>query len=846
MHQFRLALLALVCPSLATGTLWAQSAPPPRITVVMPPGAKAGATVDFTVTGQELNNVEGLYFSFPGARVEVLAAADAPKDPKAKTKGGKAPAVMNRKFRVAIPGNAPLGTHDLRVVTKGGVSNPRAFVVGDLDEVVEKETNDDVPVAHRIELNTTVSGVISTPTDVDYFVFTGRKGQRVVVSCLTTSVDSKLPALVQVFSSDAAARQLGFSRGYANNDAVADALLPADGDYYIRVCSFTYTQGGPDYFYRLSVGTAPWIDAVFPPLVEAGRGTKVTVHGRNLPGGVLDPKATLDERPLEKAVVAVKAPGDPLGDPLAPQRLAFRGFVPPPSALLDGFEHRLRNDAGVSNPALVGIARGALVIDNDANDSLAQAQDVPTPCEIGGRVEKKGDRDCYRFRAGNGQVLSIELFADRLGSAMDMEFTVHNAKGDKLADQDDNPDILAPQLFNRSDDPPRLRFTAPADGVYTLVVSSKEAFLNYGPRHVYTVRIGPDEPDFRVIAMPMSNFQIDSVVLGQTGHQGFTIFVGRSGGFTGDVTIAAEKLPKGLTMRPQVIAGNQKQAAAVISAAADAPPYVGPIRLMAAATIGGKKISREVRAASITWSVNQQQQNTPTVTRLDRELIVAVRDKAPYTLAAEKTQFTVPQGNRISIPLQVTANDYKGNVQITALALPTGMALQPVTIGSGQKGTINLDSKTTVLPGNYTVVLRGQTQPPPPNQQPKPGAPRNIVQTAPPIAVTIVPKQLAKVAAPQNNPKIKAGGQTEVVIKIARQFGYDGPFKVEIDPKATKGIAASAVTIKAGADEAKLMLSAAPGTPAGSNASVTVRVTAMFNDTLPVVHEAKFSVAIVK
>jgi hypothetical protein len=32
----------------------------------------------------------------------------------------------------------------------------------------------------------------------------------------------------------------------------------------------------------------------------------------------------------------------------------------------------------------------------------------------------------------------------------------------------------------------------------------------------------------------------------------------------------------------------------------------------------------------------------------------------------------------------------------------------------------------------------------------------------------------------------------------------------------------------------------------GSNPSVTVRVTAMFNDTLPVVHEAKFNVAIVK
>ena len=121
-------------------------------------------------------------------------------------------------------------------------------------------------------------------------------------------------------------------------------------------------------------------------------------------------------------------------------------------------------------------------------------------------------------------------------------------------------------------------FTAPADGAYTLVVSSKEAFLTYGPRYLYTVRIAPEEPDFRVVAMPMSNFQTDSVVVGQAGHQAFTMFVQRSGGFTGDITVSADKLPPGLTMRPQVIAGNQKQSAVVVSAAPEAPPGWRPRR----------------------------------------------------------------------------------------------------------------------------------------------------------------------------------------------------------------------------------------------------------------------------
>ena len=53
------------------------------------------------------------------------------------------------KFKVTIPADAPLGIHDVRLVNKWGVSNARAFVVGDLPEVLEKEPNNDVDEAQR-------------------------------------------------------------------------------------------------------------------------------------------------------------------------------------------------------------------------------------------------------------------------------------------------------------------------------------------------------------------------------------------------------------------------------------------------------------------------------------------------------------------------------------------------------------------------------------------------------------------------------------------------------------------------------------------------------------------------
>ena len=147
----------------------------------------------------------------------------------------------SQKFRVSVPATSRLGIHDVRVVTPLGISNPRAFVVGDLKELVEVEPNNNVDQMQRVQLNCTVNGVIATPTDVDYFVFAGKKGQRVVVSCLTTSIDSKLPAAIELYGERGS--RLGFNRNYQGNDALLDAGLPADGDYYVRVSSFTYTLG---------------------------------------------------------------------------------------------------------------------------------------------------------------------------------------------------------------------------------------------------------------------------------------------------------------------------------------------------------------------------------------------------------------------------------------------------------------------------------------------------------------------------------------------------------------------------------------------------------------------------
>src|SRR5439155_3671928 len=133
----------------------------------------------------------------------------------------------------------------------------------------------------------------------------------------------------------------------------------------------------------------------------------------------------------------------------------------------------------------------------------------------------------------------------------------------------------------------------------------------------------------------------------------------------------------------------------------------GALKLIGTATIAGKRVVREVRSATITWPVPQP---APTVTRLDRELVLAVRDRPPFTLLAESAKITINQGERISIPVKVHRLDEKFQtaIQVTALALPPGYAVQPLTLAPGKdSGTLNVDGKGMASAGVFTVILRG-------------------------------------------------------------------------------------------------------------------------------------------
>ncbi len=874
MRRPPLGLLGLVCVAASAGPAAGQQKaaglPSPYLQNVFPAGAKAGTFVPLTANGNDLDGPTGLLFSHPGlvGVYEPPPPPPTPADPKKKppvaspADAEKAATKGPHAFMVTVAANVPVGTYDVRVVNKWGVSNPRAFAVGDRPEVNEKEPNNDVPEAQRVELGTTVNGGIGSATDVDYTLFAAKAGQRVVLSCVSSSLDGRARPFVEVYAPDG--RRLAGGRNYRDGDALADFVAPADGDYLARVSEFAYQAGTPDHVYRLTVAAGPWVDAVYPPVVEAGRPTAVTVYGRNLPGGKPSPYSA-DGRPLEQLAVTLTPPTDPA----AAARLAFRDRVEPPVGLQDGFEYRLAGPAGPSNAVPVFFARGPVHVKKSAGGlTPATAEPVGVPCEVVGMVSRPNDRDWYAFEAKKGDVLVFDLQAERIGTKADYYLSVHDPKDankDLTGEQDDETDSLHGANFpSRTVDPVAYKWTAPFDGPFVVQVGCREAGIHSGPRTAYRLRVGPPRPDFRVVALPYSRHLPTGSAARQGGTEAYDVFVHRIDGFTGAVTVAANGLPPGVSAKPVVVGPAAKWGVLALRIAPDAAPFTGGFTLTATADVDGKPATRDVRPAAVTWGTGQKS-DVPMSVRLTQSLALAVRaEKAAFALAADADKatvkgadgkeakagspLTVKQGEKLTVPLKATWFTPADAAAVTLTMERTGPENQssPFTVAfptaptkEKPEGTLSVDAKPTAAPGRYSFAARGDA-PVPFGRDPKAKATVPAAAYADPVEVLVIPTALAKVTATAG--PLKPGAAGDLVVKVERLYDFPGEFTVALD---AKGVTAADAKVPAGTSEVKLNVKVDPAAKPGTAAAGVVRVTATFAGHA-VTHEVKVSVNVVK
>jgi hypothetical protein len=496
------ALLLLVASTLAA---------PPNVTAWFPSGGQVGQTVEVTAQGT-LGDKPQAWCSTSGVKVEFVESGN--------------------KFKVIVAEDAAPGVCWIRVFNAEGASPPRAFVVGTLPEVTEKEPNNSAKDAQKLGVSqVVVNGVLEKNGEVDTFAVPLKSGQTLVASLSAKRVlNSPMDGVLQILG------PTGFVMEHNDDDHGLDPQIaftaPADGEYRVRVFAFPETAnssiqfaGGANFIYRLTLTTGPFVDHAQPMSVgrafDDAASPRLRLHGWNLPTDLVDFPA--DPTAEREFVVRHPLLGNTLTLPVEP------------------------------HPSLT-----------ESDGPREQLQELPLPSSMTGVIGKSGEVDLFRINLAAKQALTLRTDARTSGSPLDPVLRILKADGTQLQEADDAA---------RGDFDPDLNFTATTEGEYRIAITDR--FGLGGPRFFYRLTVLPSRSDFEM------KVTTDAFVLNSDKPLEIPVTVDRQRGFGEEIEVVALDLPEKVTAEPVLSEkkGDSAKSVKLIVKAEPGVSFSGPIRI---------------------------------------------------------------------------------------------------------------------------------------------------------------------------------------------------------------------------------------------------------------------------
>lgn len=470
----------------------------PMVMSVRPIAVQAGQSIDATVHSRySMFGAYQVLISGHGVTGEIVQPPPKPED------YAKKPNLEKLAVRFTAAADAPLGVRDVRIATPQGISTVGQLVVVRDPVISETGKNDSLDEAQQISVPAALCGTIEKNEDLDFFKFHVEAGAALVfhVRCgrlqdrihdLQNHADPILtlrnPAGVTIAASD----------NYFYADPVLSHRFDQAGDYVLEIRDVRY-EGNGYWDYCIEISDRPLVESVFPLAVSPGQPGKVRPFGQLIPEGTeLDVSIPTSQLPAEIWHYATLA-----GAP--------------------------------SNPFPLLVADVPLARESDAaNDAVETAQPITIPGGLNGLMEREGDVDYFAIEAKKGDAFSFEIVARRLQSGLDANLRILNDKGQQLAANDDLR--LGKRL---SADAWIENWTAPADGKFLIEV--RDVHLRGGPQYPYLLKATRSQPYFELY------LDTDKTLVGPSGCGAIFVHVERKNGFTGEVQLAIDGLPHGIT-----------------------------------------------------------------------------------------------------------------------------------------------------------------------------------------------------------------------------------------------------------------------------------------------------------
>ncbi|MFA6545822.1 MAG: hypothetical protein WCS99_15500, partial [Limisphaerales bacterium] len=480
---------------------------------LFPSGGKVGTTVDVTVGGKLDGWPVGVWTDHAGL---VFKAA--------KTSGA---------FTVTIGADVPPGPHLVRFFNPDGAAEPRTFVVGTRNELLESEPNDDYRKAQQLgEAPVVVNGRLDKAGDADSFSIRAEQGKWIVAAVDAYALGSSVDPVVQIL--DEQGVRMALNHDTHNLDPLVAWQAPRTGTYIVQVFGFAHppaadvsARGSAASVYRLTITTGPFVRFAFPAGVKRGTRSSVSLLGWNLDN--VRAMQTVDASRVQTADQMIHLPAVPTGDTL-----------------------------------WLDVGDAVELSEMEPNDAPANAQRIALPATLNGRIGQPGDVDRFAFTAKRGERFNFRVLAAVLHSPLAARLRVEDTNGVQLAQQEggDGTD-------------PQLGWGAPADGTFVVAVS--DMFGNGGWDHFYRIEHVAPPPHFTA-TIPTNTFYLEN---GRTNE--IKVTVTRAGGFKDKLVINVKGLPNGVTARADAVPDKSGEVKLELVAGADAEPAGVPVEILLSA-----------------------------------------------------------------------------------------------------------------------------------------------------------------------------------------------------------------------------------------------------------------------
>ncbi|MFA6563056.1 MAG: peptidase [Verrucomicrobiia bacterium] len=582
--------------------------------------------------------------------------------------------------QVTVSADAEPGPREIRVAGQSGISNPLAFLVGQVPEfsevasetitqvksVIQKSSERPQTSNPKTEMTVTLPATINgqvLPGEVNRYRFAAKKGQRLVIAVsarqLIPYISDAVPGWFQATLSlrNAAGKELAYADSFRfNPDPVLHLDVPDDGEYVIAIKDSLY-RGREDFVYRITVGELPFVTGIFPLGGPAGAQTTVEAMGWNLP----DAKLVVEGKD--------KAPGI----------------------------HQLsvRKDGHISN--LVPFAADTLPerLEEEPNNTLETARRITLPVIINGRIESPEDPDVFCFEGRAGEQVVAEVMARRLNSPLDSALKLTDATGNQIAFNDDHADKGAGLTTHQADS--YLQATLPANGLYYLHLN--DAQHKGGPEHAYRLRVSAPQPDFDLRIVPAG-------VSARAGKAvPFTVYALRKDGFAGDIALTLKDMPAGFVLSAATVPATQAVARLTLTVQPTIETLPTVLKLEGRATIQGREVSHLALPAEDMMQAFEYRHLVP-ATELKLAMTGSYKIVGPPKILGDMP-VKIPVGGTAKVRIAAPTAVFSNKTRFALSNAPEGLTIKKVT-PSRDGGEIVLQCDAKVKPGqkgSLTVTI---------------------------------------------------------------------------------------------------------------------------------------------